>query len=332
MKNSNSKYFLNLVIKLVIFIGLFWQIYAQVFHHKNFEEVKNEFITNWQFTSFHIYLSVVLVLMIVNWGLETIKWKRLIDKIEWLSFSEAYQAILCGVAFSLFTPNRIGEYGGRIFYLHHRNKLKGALLTLVGSISQIVVVIILGTFAFNVYMMLFKHWGNFIEWTIGFVSVAMCLFVLSAYFNMGIVRYWLQWLNPLIKKFPWMKKAETAFNNFADYSFSDLFFLLLVSLIRYGIFTFQYWLLLRMFGVDISLLTGLVLIILIFFVQTIVPTFAIAELGIRGAIALSFLTDFSNNYIGIISASSSLWFINLIIPSLIGGLLVFRINFLSDKQ
>lgn len=331
MKDS-TKQFLNFFIKIVIFAGLSWQIYAQIFYHRNFEQIKNEFLSNFNRPEFYSLLILVVLLMFFNWALETVKWKWLIDRVEFLPFIEAYKAIFCGVAFSLFTPNRVGEYGGRIFYLHNKNKLTGAIVTLVGSFCQVVVIIILGAFAFDMYMFKFKNWGSYLEWVIVFSSVFLCLMVLLAYFDISIVYFWFRWLYKFFRRFKWMEKIKSGVKSFSDYSFRDLVFLLLISFSRYAVFTFQYWVLLKMFGVDIPLFLGIVLIILIFFVQMIVPTFAIAELGVRGNIALFFLKDFSPNEIGIISAAFALWFINLILPSIIGGLLVFRINFLSDKK
>ena len=37
---------------------------------------------------------------------------------------------------STFTPNRIGEYGGRVFCLEKGDRVKGVLITIIGSIAQ----------------------------------------------------------------------------------------------------------------------------------------------------------------------------------------------------
>ena len=63
------------------------------------------------------YLIIALILVPVNWGIETFKWKYLIKKIEYISFSKAFKSILSGVTIGIFTPNRMGEFAGRIFYL-----------------------------------------------------------------------------------------------------------------------------------------------------------------------------------------------------------------------
>jgi hypothetical protein len=70
---------------------------------------------------------------------------------------------------------------------------------------------------------------------------------------------------------------------------------------------------------------------LIFWAMAIVPTIAIAEIGIRGETALFFLAPLSTNHFGIVSSTLLLWLINLIIPALIGCLFVFKMKIYDDE-
>jgi hypothetical protein len=65
--------------------------------------------------------------------------------------------------------------------------------------------------------------------------------------------------------------------------------------------------------------------------MAILPTIAIAEIGIRGETALFFLAPLSTNHLGIVSSTFMLWFINLIIPSLIGCLFVYKMKLYKDE-
>ena len=65
--------------------------------------------------------------MCFNWGIEAKKWQVLMKPIEDLSWWTACKATLTGLSFAMNTPNRIGEYAGRILYVKkenrsHRNK------------------------------------------------------------------------------------------------------------------------------------------------------------------------------------------------------------------
>src|SRR4029078_12723845 len=86
----------------------------------------------------------VILLMIVNWSIETIKWKISVAPIQKVSFIKAFKAVLSGVSFSVSTPNRIGEYLGRVLYMDDGNRLKTISITIVGSISQLIITLLMG--------------------------------------------------------------------------------------------------------------------------------------------------------------------------------------------
>jgi hypothetical protein len=104
-----------------------------------------------------------------------------------------------------------------------------------------------------------------------------------------------------------------------------------LSFLRYGIYTTQFVLLLKLLWVDVPLVDMVLTIWLIFWAMAIVPTIAIAEIGIRGETALYFLAPLSQNHVGIVTATILLWLINLIIPALFGCLFVFRMKIYDDE-
>jgi hypothetical protein len=89
--------------------------------------------------------SCHIILMIVNWSIEALKWKISIQKVQPISFSRSFRAILSGVSFSVSTPNRIGEYLGRILYMEEGNRLRVISLTIVGSMSQLIITLFAGS-------------------------------------------------------------------------------------------------------------------------------------------------------------------------------------------
>ena len=61
---------------------------------------------------------------------------------------------------------------------------------------------------------------------------------------------------------------------------------MIFSFLRYCVFALQFYILLMMFSVRIPFLHGMMIISMIFFVMTAIPTVTLAELGIRGSVAL----------------------------------------------
>lgn len=60
--------------------------------------------------------------------------------------------------------------------------------------------------------------------------------------------------------------------------------------------------------------------------MAVIPTLALTEIGVRGSVALFFLGLVSTNSIGIVTATFTLWIINLALPALIGSFFVFSTN------
>ena len=98
------------------------------------------------------------------------------------------------------------------------------------------------------------------------------------------------------------------------------------------VFTFQFFLLLQLFEVEIDYLNAMMMISMTYFVMTAVPTIAITELGVRGSMAVYFIGMIATNVKSIFMASSMLWLINLAIPALIGVLFIFQLRFFRKSD
>ena len=75
--------------------------------------------------------------------MEALKWQFLISKIEKISIKRSIRAIFSGITVSAFTPNRVGEYGGRVFCLEKADRIQAVLITVIGSMAQLVTTIVL---------------------------------------------------------------------------------------------------------------------------------------------------------------------------------------------
>ena len=160
---------------------------------------------------------------------------------------------------------------------------------------------------------------------IGVLMVGLCVVLIILFLNTRLLTTILNWL-PIPEKY--RHYAEV----FQYHSSATLWKVFLASLGRYLIFTFQFFLLLRIFQVDVDFANALMMISMTYFVMTAVPTIAITELGVRGSIAVYFLGMLSNNVSSIFTASSMLWLINLAIPALIGVMFIFQLRFFRKSD
>jgi hypothetical protein len=133
---------IKLVILLLLFATLYWEIAKRDDIYLVINKIALSFGQN-----FNLIL-LVIALMFVNWGIEALKWKLLINRAEPLSFVKSYLAVFSGATLTLFTPNRIGEYGGRFIFLKDPLRSETIQATILGSIAQIWVTILAGLIGF----------------------------------------------------------------------------------------------------------------------------------------------------------------------------------------
>lgn len=324
----------NYLIRLAIVAVTYGFIYRQVFIKHKLEDITGGIFEALADPASKLTLGLVMVMMLLNWGMESLKWKVLISKLEKLDFLRAFQAVLTGVSVSLFTPNRTGDYLGRVFILREGNRVEGILTTIIGSISQLVVTVCVGLFALlafiDVYAVDFYRIGEYLFMSIIFLVPVMVFLILLFYFNISV-------LNDIARKYApakWKKFAGYA-AVFERYQSAELLTVLWLSMARYLIFGSQFYLLLKLFGVELPPEHALVLIPVIYLVMTLVPHVALVDLGVRGSVSLFVIGLYfsrlhgvpGSHEAGVISAATALWLINLVIPAILGTFFVFRLKF-----
>ena len=314
------KKYLSIIIKIVIVFFSFYFIYHQLLENKSFEELDISVLID-TVKKNKFYLVGVILMMFLNWLVEALKWRYMISKIENISIMTAFRAIFTGITVSTFTPNRIGEYGGRVFCLEQGDRIKAVFITVLCSMSQLLVTILYGSISLFI---LFDE--ILIDKTFFSVSllILLNLFLLFSYFNIShIVNF--------LGKFKLIKSFKKYLEVLVMYNYKDLFIAFLYSNTRYFIFSLQFIILLHVFGINISFMDAILSVMLIFFFITITPTITIAEIGVRGSVAIFVLGLFSSNDIAILSSTTLLWLINLIIPAIIGSFFVFSLKFFRSK-
>ncbi len=251
---------------------------------------------------------LLVVLMIFNWAIESLKWKILIEEAEQINFLKSLRAVLTGITLSLYSPNRSGEFLGRVMHLQPEHRVQGSLLTFIGSICQLTITIQMGLIALVFYSL---------PESLNFINKALIFFIIIlSFFILINVPAWMQKL----KHFKFLVKHKERFMVLENFSKRKLLLIYLLSAMRYLVFTFQFYILLKICGIDMTFTNMLTNIALSFMLTSVIPSVALGELGIRGSVNLNL---FSSNHVhdtSILVASFLLWLINLAIPALIGAL------------
>lgn len=326
-----QKNILNYIIGPVLFIWLSYSIYEQIQHQRDVQQSWSVIKASLHQSNAWILLTVV-GLMLVNWGIEARKWQLQISGIEKISFISAFRAILAGQALGFNTINRIGESAGRAVFLEDGNRMRGVVLSFVGSMAQIIVTFVMGAlsllymriFILDIHKQLDVLSVFWLDGLIYVITVGVVLFALAYFRLSGLIE--------LFEKIPFIARHRFFVEKLEDFHWKELIRLLSLSFGRYFVFLFQYYLLLKLFQVHVYWLDAFALVGVMFLVLAIVPTIALAELGFRGKVSLLLFGLLSSNHIGIIATAAGIWIINLILPAIAGSIFILGLRFFRKKQ
>lgn len=266
-----------------------------------------------------MYIVLCVLLMPVNLSLEVRKWHILANTAAPITYWKAFTSFLAGLAFSIVTPNRLGEYPGRILYLKRKNTFRLISVSVLGVFAQLLALMIFGIIALVYYNIAFPG-----TWE----KTILCLTIVLT-IGIGVVYYKFETWLPLINRYRWARKFNIYTQLINRFTTKQQLTILFISLLRFAVFTAQYLFFLRWMNVNVPLLDGYLLSALFFWVLAVIPSIALAELGIRGQVGLFLFGHFSTNAIGILGATVGLWLLNLIVPAIFGSFLLLRMRFLK---
>lgn len=258
-----------------------------------------------------------------NWALETIKWCTLLPGI---GFKTALRGVLAGTSLSLITPQRIGEYGGRLLVLPKQRLWDGLNAKIAGNAAQLLVLIgagapaawIMGT-RMQAIPSGVAHAG---------VAIHILLFPAIVYLYLHPAK-WAAWIRP--ERWPaWIIKRLEPLKTLFWHPTEALSRVLGYALLRYIVYTAQYVLLLQIMDIRPSATDAVLGIAALFFWQTVLPLTPIVGLAVRANLAVWVWGHFGASAVDALAASLLLWIINLFLPALTGVAILFNVRF-ADK-
>ncbi|WCT12209.1 lysylphosphatidylglycerol synthase domain-containing protein [Mucilaginibacter jinjuensis] len=314
-----AKKIFSYLIKAAILILAFTFIYRKVNNNANLTQFRR-LIEALNRNEVVFVLVLVVLLMLLNWFLESLKWRYITRVISPITVYQAVESVFCGLTWAIFTPNRLGEYGGRVMFLPPRKRIHGVFSMAVGSIGQMVITNVLGIIA------LLWFGNTFLHMQIWMYLAAVCLgalvisLLLIFYFNIS-------WLVSVLNSVKFLKQYHRFFEIMNRYKVAELDRIMLYCLARFAVFTFQYYLILHLLVPEMQPLPMVMMVLILFFVQSILPSLDLLDVGVRGATATMFFAYITNQQVAVIAAVSSIWFINLIVPAILGSIFVFKMKF-----
>lgn len=327
MLTRTAKKLLSNTIKAAVLVLTFVFIYNKFLDRSKSDNLKNfeSLIDHIDHQKVVFTLTAVCLLMLVNWVLEAVKWKYLTRDFQKMSVWRATEAVFCGLTWAIFTPNRLGEYAGRVLFLPNRKRVFGVFAMAVGAYGQSTITNVVGLVSLVWFLNTFLHLQPLLYWWILLWSVAFTVFFAIVYFH-------IKWVVNILDKIPYVKKYHRFFEIMARYKMPHLIRIMLFCLARYSVFSFQYYLMIHLLIPDISAIDMMLMVFILFFVQSALPSLDLLDIGVRNGTAVYLFGFITHQEVAVMAAVTSIWLINLIIPAILGSVFVFNLKFFDRNS
>jgi len=287
----------NNSIGFILFLVCAVAIYNKVASNDNLNEFGDQ-IKQQFYTIGFFQWGVLVILFVLNYLMESIKWKLVIAEFNPISILKSFKSVLVGQAFAFFTPARSGDYVGRILFLEAGNKLKGLAQMAWASYAQLLITLFFGS--------------------------------IGLFYNLPFLP-WLKWVGPLIAAtawviyfYPgnftgWLKKLSLL-----QIKFKLKWQLALFSFSKYIVFILQYTWVVKIFNIPIGVQDLWVSLSVLFFCLSLIPSIALTDVVIRGQLIVLLLSPFYDNSLMLICVSTIIWTVNFLLPAIIGSILLIN--------
>ena len=300
--SHKAKQLLVLIIKLLIVGGAFYFIYNQLAHNDKLNWVL--FVEKFNKNKSFLGIALLLLLSVLNRFFEILKWQNLVSYLHKITLFDATKQVLGALTAGLFTPNVIGEYAGKALFFEKFQAKNIVFLNLICNGIQLIISVVFGIFG-----LLYLGYG---KWVLLLLSIIFGFLVLS--FGLKKVKIKGYSISDLVFNINEIPKSIHRKNNY-------------LAVCRYLIFSHQYYFLFLAFDVQLPYFTLMATIATVYFLASSLPTFQFLDFAVKGSVAVYFFGLLGVNEWIVIFISTLMWFLNVVLPVLIGSYYV--LNFKS---
>jgi len=302
-----AKQFLVLLIKLLIVGSAFYFIYSQLVNNDKLDWEK--FIILFKKNQSVAGISFILLLSVLNRFFEILKWQNLVSYLHKISLPEATKQVLGALTAGLFTPNGVGEYAGKALFFEKSKAKKIVFLNLICNGIQMILSVVFGTIGLWVL--------GYGLWVLVILFSSFALWILGFGFKKFKIKGYS--IEKLIHKINEISKSIHQKNMF-------------LAICRYLVFSHQYYFLFLAFDVDLPYLTMMATIASVYFLASSLPTFQFLDFAVKGSVAVYFFGILGVNEWIVVFISTLMWFLNVVLPVVIGSYYVMNFKILSPTQ
>ena len=302
-----------LFLKVIIAAGLLGFIVSSI--------KISEILTALENANYYL-ITIALVLLVPNIYLQYWKWKLTCKSI--LNFNDKkiiFYSMLQGFTAGAVTPLRLGEYFGRAFLFKERTLMQVTIATVVDKVFPMIILALIGSLSGIIFIYLFYNVSVYISSSLFIVIFLLFYILIQLLIDPG---FWDNFLFNKIKDSKTLSRylGKLRFLKNLDRKYTlKMFF---ISFLFYSCFVLQFVILVSAFTNQINFIDYLWAAFLVMFAKTFFPAISLSELGIREGVSVFFLGEMGVAAASAFNASMFLFFINILIPALIGSVLLFR--------
>ena len=218
------------------------------------------------------------------------------------------------------------------FMCRQQHRLRAITLTILGSISQFLVTVVMGTLGIIILKyfpghkqplwLLFRHIS-----AIHLLSASLLASIFTGLFYLRI-----GWLIHLMEGVPYLGKPLKYVRLLEQFTGKQLLRILFLSFLRYVVFILQYILLLSVMNIGINFFVCFWLLSIFYLLMAMAPTIGFTELPVRATASVALFSLYSSDIIGIQAAALSIWLINLVLPAIAGSILILGVKITKENE
>lgn len=252
--------------------------------------------------------------MPVNWGIESYKWKSITRQAETVSYGTALKSVFSGICVGNIAPGRAMEFLAKIVFFKPENRPTITILHFINGMFQMLITSIVGIISIT-YKLNQVNQSATIVYLVIAGGVVMIAFFCWAILNVAFIQKKLKF----IKWFRNMDEAQPI-----QFSKTLIIKLISLSIVRYLVFTTQFYAIYIVLSPDSSAIHVFTSVAGYFMFTSLIPMISFIEPAIRGAIAIFVFNGADDNAVNVILASTFVWIINVVLPSIVGYIVIFR--------
>jgi len=307
---STHKKRIILAVKILIGILSFYIIYNRLSTIEGFSDT----IVQWaNQPKIYVIFLIVLCLMPVNWGIESYKWKLITRRIESISYLRAVKSVLSGICIGNIAPGRALEFAAKVVFFKTENRPAVTLIHFINGMFQMLITVMVGV-ASVIYKSSTTNHSSILFYVI--VIAGICLIAVFCWSIMNV-----KTIQQKLKFIKWFKQIDDA--QLEAFPLSLVIKLVGLSILRYIVFTMQFYLVFQVLSPDVQFINAFTSIAAYFLLTSLMPMISVIEPAIRAAIAL-FVFSNQDSSITVILSSTMIWLINVVVPSVLGYFVILK--------